>query len=329
MAPPISHSESQLVVRLPYLHSRTSIQTRNSSAVLLAFLSNPGRRAVSEHCLGRRHGNSARSSPRLAPSSHCGSREVGLEERSSNRNSYASAVLEDPVRLDGDGDVVSRFAGLPSRGVAAFGDGLSVAVHRCLAIRFSTTGFEPEKFSPGPVMIIANHLSLLDTLAIRYSLPRAVRARTATVGARDFFVPRPQDHGVKRVLRTLTCAYVTHAYRVCLIGRGDDMGDGIPKITAILRSGWNVILFPEGTRSRTGRMGRFRMGFAHLAELTGAKVLPVGIQGTDEVMAVGSPLIRHGSITLRAGDPTQLRPGESHSSFLARMRAEITALSDC
>ncbi len=219
------------------------------------------------------------------------------------------------------------FQGRSSRSIAWFGDRLSDSVKLLLAIRFESTGFDAEKFSGGPTLIIANHVSLLDTLAIRHALPASVRDRTATVGARDFFSPSEEDRGLRRILRSATCAYVTNAYRVCLIGRGDDMGDGIPRIARFLREGWHVILFPEGTRSRTGSMGRFRMGFAHLAESTGAQVLPVWILGTDSVMPVGSPRLRHGAVSVRAGQPTRIGIGESHAEFLQRMRSEVEGLA--
>lgn len=219
------------------------------------------------------------------------------------------------------------FQGRGSRSIAWFGDRLSDSVKLLLAIRFEATGFDAEKFTGGPTLIIANHVSLLDTLAIRHALPVSVRVRTATVGARDFFAPSDEDRGLRRLLRSATCAYVTNAYRVCLIGRGDDMGDGIPRIARFLREGWHVILFPEGTRSRTGSMGRFRMGFAHLAESTGAQVLPVWISGTDSVMPVGSPRLRHGAVSVRAGQPTRIGIGESHAEFLQRMRSEVEGLA--
>lgn len=219
------------------------------------------------------------------------------------------------------------FSGNLSRATAWFGDRLSDAVKILLAIGWETTGFEIEKFEGGPMLIIANHVSLLDTLAIRRALPPSVRARTATIGARDFFAPSDGDRGARRILRAATCAYVTNAYRVCLIGRGDDMGDGIPRIMALLHSGWNVILFPEGTRSRNGSLGRFRMGFAHLAERTGAPVLPVWISGTETIMPVGSPLLRHGRVSVSAGSPTRIAEGESHGAFLQRMRCAVQSIA--
>lgn len=222
--------------------------------------------------------------------------------------------------------MTAPFLAPASRCTAWFGDRLSDAVKLALMVGFESSGFERSAFASGPMLIVANHVSLLDTLAIRYALPAAVRARTATVGARDFFAPSPTDRGIRRALRACTCSYVTNAYRVCLIGRGDDMGDGIPTITSVLREGWNVILFPEGTRSRSGRMGRFRMGVAHLAATTGVPVLPVGIRGTEGLMPVGSPVIRHGRVVVRAGVPTRIEQGEAHGAFLQRMRAEINGL---
>lgn len=218
------------------------------------------------------------------------------------------------------------FAAPASRATAWFGDRLSDSVKFLLGIRFESIGFDADKFASGPTLIIANHVSLLDTLAIRHALPASVRGRTATVGARDFFAPSGGDRGLRRAVRSATCAYVTHAYRVCLIGRGDDMGDGIPRIAALLQGGWHVILFPEGTRSRDGSLGRFRMGFAHLAERTGVPVLPVWVAGTESIMPVGSPMIRHGRVSVRAGCPTRIGEGESHGAFLQRMRAAVQEL---
>jgi 1-acyl-sn-glycerol-3-phosphate acyltransferase len=221
---------------------------------------------------------------------------------------------------------IPDFGSVGSRAMSWCGDRLSDLVVGLRPIRFKASGFDLAKFDAGPSLIIANHVSLLDTLAVRRALPRKIRSRVATVGARDFFQPSSSDRGLRRILRTLGCVYVTHAYRVCMIGRGDDMGDGIPRMLKLLDSGWHVLLFPEGTRSRTGKSGRYRMGVAHLAERTGVPVIPVGIRGTDGVMRVGSPNIRPGRIDVRAGEPSRIAPGESHAQFLARMRGAIEAL---
>jgi 1-acyl-sn-glycerol-3-phosphate acyltransferase len=172
----------------------------------------------------------------------------------------------------------------------------------------------------------ANHRSLLDTVVLRYVLDPRVRALTATVGARDFFAPAPTDRGMRRLLRSALCAYIVGTYRVCLIGRGDDMGDGVGRITALLAAGWHVILFPEGTRSRSGALGRFRSGVAHLARSSSARVVPVWLGGTDQLLPVGARWLHGGHLTVRAGAPMTVRTDETNGEFLDRLKASMVAL---
>lgn len=213
-----------------------------------------------------------------------------------------------------------------TRVLTRLGDVESEILRRLFRIGVVASGFDAAMFASGPVIIAANHLSLIDTVLVRYVLPPEVRRRTATVGARDFFAPGEDDRGVRRLAKSISCAYIVSTYRVCLIGRGDDMGDGLPRIERLLRDGWHVILFPEGTRSRDGGMGRFRMGVAHLAGQAGVSVLPVCIGGTDRVMPVGRPWLRSGTVEARAGGLLRRGAGEGSVEFLSRLRDEIERL---
>ena len=206
------------------------------------------------------------------------------------------------------------------------GDRTSDLVEHVCRVQFSSSGLDAAKFSEGPMILSANHRSLLDTAAIRHALPAVIRAQTATVGARDFFSPSDADRGVRRWFRAAVCSYVVRTYRVCLIGRGDDMGDGVERITSLLQCGWNVILFPEGTRARSASLGRFRMGVAHIARATHARVLPIWIEGSDRLLPVGGKFIHAGAVHVNAGSPMRIEPDESNSEFLARVRREIEAL---
>ena len=221
---------------------------------------------------------------------------------------------------------VRALTGPTASAFAWIGDRSSDIVEHACRVRFTSAGLDSAKFAEGPMILSANHRSLLDTAAIRHALPATIRARTATVGARDFFSPAATDRGVKLWFRTALCAYVVRTYRVCLIGRGDDMGDGVERITGLLQAGWNVILFPEGTRARGATLGRFRMGVAHIARLTHARVLPIWIEGSDGLMPVGGKFINPGPVHVNAGTPMRIGVDESNGDFLVRMRQEIEAL---
>ena len=221
-----------------------------------------------------------------------------------------------PPELVGVGPAILRW----------IGDRESSLVRALWRVSIETHGLDAGMFSSGPTIIAANHRSLLDTVVLRYVLDPKVRALTATVGARDFFAPAPTDRGVRRLLRSALCAYIVGTYRVCLIGRGDDMGDGVGRITALLAAGWHVILFPEGTRSRSGALGRFRSGVAHLARSSSARVVPVWIDGTDQLLPVGSRWLRGGHLTVRAGAPMMVRTDETNGEFLDRLKASMVAL---
>ena len=56
----------------------------------------------------------------------------------------------------------------------------------------------------------------------------------------------------------------------------------------LLDDGRLVGIYPEGTRSRDGDLHRGHTGVAHLAMMTGAPIIPVGIVGTERVQPIGS-----------------------------------------
>lgn len=73
-----------------------------------------------------------------------------------------------------------------------------------------------------------------------------------------------------------------------------------------LAIGHSILLFAEGTRSRTGEMGKFRRGAARLALAAGVDILPVVIHGTYEVNPPGSLVVYPGEVTVRILPPMSM-----------------------
>ncbi len=169
-----------------------------------------------------------------------------------------------------------------------------------------------------PVMFISNHSSHLDATLILTTLPPKWRNRTATAAAKDYFFDV-----------WWRSAFTALVYGGFPIERG-----GGEKATAkakeLIREGWNLIVFPEGTRSPDGWMQRFRHGSAKLAIDMGMPVMPIAIVGASVAMPKGRnwPAPGRPPIRVRYGEALHPREGESHQELSLRMQQAIAELFD-
>ena len=145
----------------------------------------------------------------------------------------------------------------------------------------------------GPVIVASNHLSFADSMVIPIVAPR----QGVFLAKRDYFTGR----GVKGVLQ-----------RGWFTGMGmvpvdrDDTKAALASLDIaleVLGRGEAFGIYPEGTRSRDGRLYRGRTGVAHLALTSGAPVVPVGLIGTEKIQPVGTTFPRRADVTVRFGKP--------------------------
>ena len=85
----------------------------------------------------------------------------------------------------------------------------------------------------------------------------------------------------------------------------------------VIGSGLSMLIFAEGTRSRTGRLQPFKAGPFHLAQSTGAPIVPIAISGTESMMRKGSARVYLGIARV------QFLPAMYSSEY--RTRAELIA----
>lgn len=178
----------------------------------------------------------------------------------------------------------------------------------------------------GQAIVVANHHSLVDTPVLFVALPASRRARTATVGGLDYFAARRGQPWWERLFRRTVIAFIRGAMNVLLIDREGGEYSHIDRIDAMLVAGWSLMIFPEATRSRSGRMGRFRHGAAELARRHDLPVIPMHIDGTQRVLPPGVRWPRPATIRLRAGEPIRPIAEESVSDLTRRLRAAVDAL---
>jgi 1-acyl-sn-glycerol-3-phosphate acyltransferase len=169
----------------------------------------------------------------------------------------------------------------------------------------------------GPVLICGNHTSHLDAPSILASLPGPIRSRTAVAAAADYFF----DGGPLGPFTALV-------FGAFPFGRTERVRASLDRVAGFLDDGWNVVLFPEGSRSMSGAPGPFKEGIGLLATDLGAQVLPVRVDGAHEILPKGARLPRwRGRVTVRFGPPISIPPGTSIADATARVEGAVRALS--
>src|SRR5260370_12412573 len=130
-----------------------------------------------------------------------------------------------------------------------------------------------------PVIFAANHSSHADTSLILHSLTDAARDRTVVAAAADYWFKHPLlGNVVSLFLNTFPFSRT-----------GGAQGQ-LHSSSQLLKSGWNLVLFPEGSRAPDGRIQEFKPGVGYLAKETGTPVVPMHIQGAFQVMPRGRRL---------------------------------------
>lgn len=171
-------------------------------------------------------------------------------------------------------------------------------ISRPLALAYwrpRVTGLEHLPAS-GPVIVAPNHLALVDSFVIPVVAPRQVRF----IARADLWQKRGLTGWVMR--QFFTAIGTVPVERGTLRSAQGALGVALD----VLRSGDAFGIYPEGTRSRDGRLYKGRTGVAWLALESGAPIVPVGLQGTADIFPPGARLPRRVPVTIAFGEPLDL-----------------------
>jgi len=167
-----------------------------------------------------------------------------------------------------------------------------------------------------PFIVIANHSSHLDASLVLGALPRRLSKHVATGAAADYFFDKR--------LKGMTTSLFFNAYPVERKGARTHKG-----LTGrLLDAGIPLLIFPEGTRSRTGAMGQFKPGVAGLSISRGVPCIPMALVGAFAAWPYNRsmPPTNHPHIHVVIGHPLTALPGETAEDFSQRMQRDIAEL---
>jgi 1-acyl-sn-glycerol-3-phosphate acyltransferase len=176
----------------------------------------------------------------------------------------------------------------------------------------------------GPFIIASNHLSFIDSMAIPLMAPR----RVGYLAKAEYFT----GHGLKGwFTRTLFTAL-----GALPVERQDHRAaqEALDTAMTVLKAGGGFGVYPEGTRSRDGKLARGKTGVAWLALTADCPVVPVGITGTDRIQPIGARYWRPHRFSVTFGEPLtfpehrgQAGKGKARREVTDRIMNEIAALT--
>lgn len=179
-------------------------------------------------------------------------------------------------------------------------------------------GYEKIAALKQPVILVANHASHMDTPVILSALPRALRRHTAVAAAADYFYKNK-----------LMAAIVSLCFNTVPLDRkgGSGLAKGSSHLDKLLNDGWNLLLYPEGTRRHAAGQSRVRRGAAVLASAHKLTIVPIRVTGTAAAMPPGQswPKRSHGRlfpkrhrIRVSFGEP--IPPQDDMAATIARVQ---------
>ncbi len=192
-------------------------------------------------------------------------------------------------------------------------------------LRTTVSGYGNIPFHTNAI-IVANHCSHLDVGLVKHALGEYGEG-LVSAGARDYFYDS-----------TFKATYFDNFTSVMPFDRHESVRESLDRFVLLLRQGKKILIFPEGTRSVTGRMGSFKSGLGVLVQASKAGILPVYLSGTHKAMPKGRLLPDLQPLEARIGPflpPEKLLTLNAHLSRRQRanrivetVRSALCALRD-
>ena len=145
----------------------------------------------------------------------------------------------------------------------------------------------------GPLLLVSNHTSLLDPPLVGGATPRELH-----------FLAKEE------LFRVPVLGALLHRLNARPVKRDGSDGRALKAALKLLAEGRALLLFPEGTRGRDGRLGEGKPGAGMLAVVSGAPVVPVYVSGSARALPPGRAIPRLAKVSVRFGPPLHVKAAD-------------------
>jgi 1-acyl-sn-glycerol-3-phosphate acyltransferase len=181
----------------------------------------------------------------------------------------------------------------------------------------------------GPVIFASNHQSFMDGPVIMAALPARWRYAVAPAMLKEMFAAHffPAQHTRGQWFRNSLNYYLAVLFfnAFPLPQREAGARQTLRYIGELLGEGTSVMIFPEGRRSATGAIDAFRPGIGMIASRLRARVVPVRIDGLQNVLRVGWRMATPGRVRVAFGAPMEL-VGDDYQALAKQVEDAVRAL---
>ena len=167
-----------------------------------------------------------------------------------------------------------------------------------------------ENIPDSQFILVSNHQSFLDGFLIVSSLPNKVLENLYFLAEEKFFPPETIRGFAGRVFHILT------------VNINKDLKYSLQKTATLLRKGKSVVIFPEGARTRTGKLLEFKKSFAILSKELNIPVVPLTIKGAFEAFPIDSKIPKPKKIELIYSKPVY-PDGKTYEEIVQSVKSKI------
>ena len=192
------------------------------------------------------------------------------------------------------------------------------------------TGKEHLSKLKGPMVFVSNHVTMLDHALVLFALPARFKTRTAI--AQDGEVLRewrhaPKSTGVFRRLLNL-CEYflVVLFFNVFSLPQQSGFRQSFRFAGELIDRGYNLMLFPEGERTKHGRMNPFRLGVGLLTRELQTPIVPVRIDGLWKFKQANRHFAWPGQISVNIGEPVRYSRQDAPEKIARDLEQRVKAI---
>ncbi|MBI3037217.1 AMP-binding protein [Candidatus Woesearchaeota archaeon] len=168
------------------------------------------------------------------------------------------------------------------------------------------TGAENLKGLKEPAIFIANHVGYFDAPNVLMSLPLPIRSKMAVAAWQEYF-DIPKNKILKKILYQFYYEYASIFVNIFPFQKQKGFKRNIEYAGELLDKGWNILFFPEGEHSKTGKLQPFKAGIGWLAKEMRCPIVPIKHHGLEKIMAGDEhQLPKFGRVAIKIGKPVKL-----------------------